>query len=258
MPGTPCASIIGPWKRKDIELEPGKKIGVGRERQADESLPRHVAERIAAQERMARENGEAILADPMVALAAITHQRATFTEHDLAKFLHTRTPEPSSSRRRCLKVTTSNELVALGKDDFNRMRYTTRDDAGGREVTAAALASHGRFGAAHGVDAKRQAAVLARIRFEPRATRGVRARDRGGGPEGPGRSRRQRQEHDARSRPQGLGGGRLDRQRRGALRASPPRIWRSPPASNPERSRATSGPGTRSEIRSLERCARDR
>jgi Ti-type conjugative transfer relaxase TraA len=112
---------------QNIELEPGRKIGVGQERQTEQKLPRHIAERIADSERIAHENGELILADPTVALRTMTHQRSTFTERDIAKFLHTRTHGAEQFQAAFLKVTTSNELVALGKDDRNIIRYTTRD-----------------------------------------------------------------------------------------------------------------------------------
>jgi Ti-type conjugative transfer relaxase TraA len=112
---------------QNIELEPGRKIGVGQERQAEARLPRHIAERIAESERIARENGELILADPTVALRSMTHQRSTFTKRDIAKFLHTRTHGAEQFQAAMLKVTTSDELVALGKDDRNVVRYTTRD-----------------------------------------------------------------------------------------------------------------------------------
>src|SRR5277367_4261197 len=72
---------------QNIELEPGRKIGVGQERQSEKQLPRHIALRIADSERIARENGELILSDPTVALRTLTHQRSTFTERDIAKFL---------------------------------------------------------------------------------------------------------------------------------------------------------------------------
>jgi Ti-type conjugative transfer relaxase TraA len=147
-----------------IELEPGKKIGVGRERHADETLPRHVTERIAAQELVARENGEAIVADPSVALHAITHQRATFTERDLAKFLHTRTQGAEQFQAAMLKVTTSTELVALGRDDFNRTRYTTRTMLEAeKSLLQRSLAMDPRRG--HGVAANRQASALAESRL---------------------------------------------------------------------------------------------
>ncbi|MGH8143891.1 MAG: MobQ family relaxase, partial [Steroidobacteraceae bacterium] len=74
-----------------LDLEPGRKIGVGLERQQGAFLPPRIADRVAEQRRIAHDNGERILADPAVALTALTHTRATFTDHDLALFLHTRT-----------------------------------------------------------------------------------------------------------------------------------------------------------------------
>jgi Ti-type conjugative transfer relaxase TraA len=112
---------------QNIELEPSRKIGIGRERQEEKKLPRHIAERIKDAERVAHENGELILADPTIALRTMTHQRSTFTERDIAKFLHTRTHGAEQFQAAFLKVTTSEELVALGKDDRNIVRYTTRD-----------------------------------------------------------------------------------------------------------------------------------
>jgi Ti-type conjugative transfer relaxase TraA len=112
---------------QNIELEPGRKIGIGRERQEETKLPRHIAERIKDAERIAHENGELILQDPTIALRTMTHQRSTFTERDIAKFLHTRTHGAEQFQAAFLKVTTSDELVALGKDDRNIIRYTTRD-----------------------------------------------------------------------------------------------------------------------------------
>jgi ATP-dependent exoDNAse (exonuclease V) alpha subunit len=57
----------------------------------------------------------------------MTHQRSTFTERDIAKFLHTRRQGAEQFQAAFLKVTTSDELVVLGKDDRNIIRYTTRD-----------------------------------------------------------------------------------------------------------------------------------
>ena len=141
---------------QNIELEPGRKIGIGRERQAEEKLPRHIAERIADSERIAQENGELILADPTIALRSMTHQRSTFTERDIAKFLHTRTHGAEQFQAAFLKVTTSDELVALGKDDRNIVRYTTRDMLEAeKSLLHRSKVLDGRRG--HGVAASRQA-----------------------------------------------------------------------------------------------------
>jgi Ti-type conjugative transfer relaxase TraA len=147
-----------------IDLEPGRKIGVGRDRHAEEALPRHIAERIAAQEQVSQENGAAILEDPTLALRAMTHQRSTFTERDLAKFLHTRTLGAEQFQAAMLKVTTSAELVALGKDDWGRTRYSTREMLEAERnllQRTKVMAAQG----AHGVVISRQASVLSHSRL---------------------------------------------------------------------------------------------
>jgi Ti-type conjugative transfer relaxase TraA len=114
-------------KAQHLELTPGRKIGVSRERQAEEDLPPRIAERIAGQREIARENGERILADPRLALKGLTHMQATFTEHDLAKYLHTRTDGAEQFRAAYLKVIAHGELVRLGHDERGHKRYTSRE-----------------------------------------------------------------------------------------------------------------------------------
>jgi Ti-type conjugative transfer relaxase TraA len=114
-------------KEQGLGLTPGRKIGVGRERQQSEALPDRITERIAEQQRIARENGNQILADPTRALKAMTHHQATFTDHDIAKFLHTRTDGVEQFQAAYVKVTTSPELVSLGRDDRGRQRYTSAE-----------------------------------------------------------------------------------------------------------------------------------
>lgn len=114
-------------KAQGLDLAPGRKIGVGQERRLAPNLPTRVAERIAEQQRIASENGERILSEPAVALSALTRTQATFTEHDLARFLHTRTDGADQFRAAHLKVMASDELVPLGRDDRGQMRYTSRE-----------------------------------------------------------------------------------------------------------------------------------
>ena len=114
-------------KAQEIDLIPGRKIGVSLDRQQDPTLPRRIAERVEEQRRIAHLNGQSILADPMVALDALIQQQATFTKHDIARFLNTRTDGADQFRAALLKVTTSPELVALGHDDRGQQRYTTRE-----------------------------------------------------------------------------------------------------------------------------------
>ena len=166
---------------QQIELIPGRKIGLSRERQtaaaadmsanasssaAPKKLPPHVADRIAEQQRIAKENGELILADPSVVLHALAQQRATFTHHDIAKYLHTRTGDAAQFDAAYLKVTTSNELVTLGRDDWNRTRYTTRDMLAAEKsllTRAAALAKR----TGHAVAPHRQSLALRQTALSP-------------------------------------------------------------------------------------------
>ncbi len=152
------------YKTQGIELSPGRKLGVGRERQEDERLPSFLADRIQEQRQIAGANGVQIVADPTIALKAMTHSQATFSHHDLARFLHTRTDGAEQFDRAYLKVTTSPELVALGKDDAGRQRFTTREMLGlERGLLAEAEALAGREG--HGVAAHRQRSVLSQHRL---------------------------------------------------------------------------------------------
>jgi Ti-type conjugative transfer relaxase TraA len=109
---------------QQIELTPGRNVGIGRARRGA-NLPAHLSERIAEQQRIAQENGEAILEDPTAVLRALTHQRPSFTHQTLAEFLRTRTA-PAQFDAVCLAVTQSPELVALAPDG-GQDRFTSRD-----------------------------------------------------------------------------------------------------------------------------------
>src|SRR3546814_6033248 len=73
-----------------IELEPQHKIGPAASRIAAQGLE---SERLAEHLEIARANGEKIIANPNIALDAITHQQATFTTRDLARFIHRNSAE---------------------------------------------------------------------------------------------------------------------------------------------------------------------
>src|SRR3546814_9403509 len=63
-----------------IDLEPQHKNGPAASRMPEQGLE---AERVEDHARIARENGEKIIARPEIALDAITRQQATFTRRDL-------------------------------------------------------------------------------------------------------------------------------------------------------------------------------
>lgn len=110
-----------------IDLVPGRKLGLSLERQQSPNLPEHLAEKVAEQRGIAAENGQRIIREPNLALTAITRSQATFTERDIAKYLHTRTDGAEQFQSAYLRVTTSAELVKLGVDDRGRTRFSTRE-----------------------------------------------------------------------------------------------------------------------------------
>jgi Ti-type conjugative transfer relaxase TraA len=145
-------------KAQGLDLEPGRKIGVSRERQTGGALPFRIADRVAEQAEIARENGQKIVADPGLALKALTHGQATFSHRDIAKYLHTRTEASEQFQAALLKVTTSKELVSLGRDDRGQERFTSREMLElERQVLEQAEDLHGRGG--HGMGDSRVAAV---------------------------------------------------------------------------------------------------
>jgi Ti-type conjugative transfer relaxase TraA len=155
-----------------LGLIPGRKIGLGKERQHTPDLPGFLADRVAEQQRIAGANGAQIIAEPTIALKALSHQNATFTHHDVARFLHTRTDNADQFQNAYLKVTTSPELVALGTDDQGRQRFTTREMFHLERqllVHSEQLAQRDR----HGVDTRRKTTVLSQHRLSPEQERAV-------------------------------------------------------------------------------------
>ncbi len=110
-----------------IDLEPQHKIGPAGMRREGRGED---AERAADHREIARRNGEKIIAEPGVALDAITRQQSTFTDHDLARFVHRHTDDAEQFGQAMSSVKTSPELVALGKDGAGRERFSTREMLG--------------------------------------------------------------------------------------------------------------------------------
>ncbi|KKI21790.1 Ti-type conjugative transfer relaxase TraA [Sphingomonas sp. Ag1] len=112
------------YEAQGIGLEPQHKIGPAASRRPEQGLE---AERIEDHARIARENGERIIANPNVALDAITRQQATFTTRDLATFAFRHSDCKEQFDQVMGAVRGSPELVALGKDGRNQERFTSRD-----------------------------------------------------------------------------------------------------------------------------------
>jgi Ti-type conjugative transfer relaxase TraA len=106
-----------------IELEPQHKIGPAASRMAEQGL---ASERLEEHHAIARANGEKLLADPQIALDAITHQQSTFTTRDLAMFVHRHSEGKDQFDAVMVAVRSSPELVKLGQDGRGDDRFTSR------------------------------------------------------------------------------------------------------------------------------------
>ena len=107
-----------------IDLEPQHKVGSASLRMAAKGLD---SERLTEHLEIARANGEKIVANPSIALDAITHQQATFTTRDLARFIHRHSDGKEQFDQAMGAVRASPDLVALGKDGRGEDRFTSRE-----------------------------------------------------------------------------------------------------------------------------------
>jgi len=107
-----------------IDLEPQNKIGPAASRMAAQGLE---LERVDEHREIARSNGAKIIADPHIALDAITHNQATFTTRDLAMFVHRHSEGKEQFDHVMAAVRGSPDLVALGKDGRGQDRFTSRE-----------------------------------------------------------------------------------------------------------------------------------
>jgi Ti-type conjugative transfer relaxase TraA len=107
-----------------IGLEPQDKIGPAASRMDGHGLE---AERIEQHREIAARNGERIIANPHIALDAITHHQATFTNRDLAMFVHRHSDGRDQYDAVISAVRSSPDLIALGKDGRGEDRFTSRE-----------------------------------------------------------------------------------------------------------------------------------
>jgi len=107
-----------------IELEPQDKIGPAASRMGERGLE---SERIEQHREIAQRNGERIIAEPRIALDAITHHQATFTTRDLAMFVHRHSDGKEQYDSAMSAVRTSPDMIALGKDGRGDDRFTSRE-----------------------------------------------------------------------------------------------------------------------------------
>jgi len=105
-------------------LEPQSQIGAPAQRIESEGI--EAADRADMHREIARNNGARIIADPSIALDAITHQQSTFTRRDMAMFAHRHSDGADQFNAVMGAVRGAPDLVELGKDRRGEDRFTTR------------------------------------------------------------------------------------------------------------------------------------
>ncbi len=108
-----------------IALEPQSQIGAAAQRIEGEGI--EVADRAEMHREIARNNGARIIADPSIALDAITHQQSTFTRRDMAMFVHRHSDGTDQFNEVMGAMRGAPDLVELGRDGRGEDRFTTRE-----------------------------------------------------------------------------------------------------------------------------------
>ena len=101
---------------QQVELDPGRRMGVGRP----------AVDRIAEQRQIAARNGAAMHDDPALAVRSLAQHRPTFTAGDLSQFLRSRTSGAAQLAAVHAAVMQCAELVAVQSGPDAEPRFTAR------------------------------------------------------------------------------------------------------------------------------------
>jgi Ti-type conjugative transfer relaxase TraA len=101
-----------------IDLEPQSKIGPKASSLAMARFEEHQA--------LARRNGERLLANPEIALTALTRQQSTFSQQDVARFVNRHTVDADQFMAVSSAIFQHPDLVSLRSDVSDTARYSTR------------------------------------------------------------------------------------------------------------------------------------
>ena len=131
------------FEAQGIELEPQSQIGAPAQRMEAAEIE---ADRAEDHRRIARENGARIIADPSVALDAMTHQQSTFTRRDMAMFAHRHSDGLEQFNAVVGAMSNAPDLVELGKDGARRGAVHHPRHDRGRTASAPRRRPDGRTG----------------------------------------------------------------------------------------------------------------
>lgn len=141
---------------RGLDLAPQNKVGPAAARRARAGQE---GERTAEHRAIARRNGERLLAEPGLALQAMTQGQSTFTRADLARLVHRNSDGAAQFAAVMAAVEVSPELVRVGEDGRGRARFSTAEMVGVEQrMVAAAVALNKRT--THRVGDKRRLSAL--------------------------------------------------------------------------------------------------
>jgi Ti-type conjugative transfer relaxase TraA len=116
------------FETQGIRLTPQNKIGVtaSRDREGTRSEQTDSLERLAQHQAIAFANGQAIKADPIIALEALTAQQSTFSDDDIARLANRQSLDAEHFAEVYQSIMSCRKLVGLGKNKQGQMRYTSQ------------------------------------------------------------------------------------------------------------------------------------
>jgi len=109
---------------RGLELVPQNKVGPAASRRARDG---HEGDRTEEHRAIARRNGERLLAEPGLALQALTEGQSTFTRADLARLVHRQSDGAAQFDAVMAAVEAAPELVRVGEDGRGRVRFSTTE-----------------------------------------------------------------------------------------------------------------------------------
>lgn len=141
-----------------IALEPQPKIGPAAARLEARG---RASERVEDHRAVARRNGDLIIRDPAHALEALTYNQASFSRHDLARFVFARTDGKDQFDRAMGAILSSGDLVRLEPDERGRERFTSADMVRAEQTLIRAV--DGLAGSSHHRVSERAVSAAARV-----------------------------------------------------------------------------------------------
>jgi Ti-type conjugative transfer relaxase TraA len=117
------------FAERGIDLIPQKKLGIAAQFLPEGYLfltePTNL-DRLSEYQKICRENGEKIIADPDNALKHVSHYHAIFKEKDILDFAFRHSADAEQFEEVRLKLENSSELIRLGTNDKGEELFTTR------------------------------------------------------------------------------------------------------------------------------------